>query len=658
MARLQALVLDRDVPAVLAAVADLGEAELLPPESLPEWSDGALEAIAVGDLAARAGALARRAGDAAEALGVASAPGDTLELADPDTLGDAERFLADVESALRRIEEGRAAAEARTATLRSLVETLRALRGLPVDVASLRTLSFLALTPIRIGAANLPRLRQALEDRAVLVVPLGEVDRRLTVLLAHPRSSTPSVEATLTSLFAETLALPDGVSGVPTEALGQLEDELDALDVERRRLDLEVQALAVRHRRRLGALAHQLRATRVVADLEKLTARSGRVRLFSAWIPASAEESARRAVAEASGGSAVVRCEPAPVGEEARKAGLRVPTRLRNAALVRPFEAIVEMYGRPAYGEIDPTPVVALSFVTMFGMMFGDLGQGALLFLTGLFLRLRVPSLRPASVMVMLCSTSSMVFGVLYGDAFGWHFMHPLYLKPMADTMRFLLHAGIFGVAFMTIGLAMNLANAVRTRDWGDLLFGKGGLAGIVFYWGTLVCLVILGLKVSWYLVLGIWVIPMVLMFFKEPLTHALERRKKLIHGGVGEFLVGAFFELFETAIGYLSNTISFVRLAAFALNHAGLFTVVFLLAEMADGGAYDAWVNGLILVIGNLFIIGLEGLVVTIQSLRLEYYEFFSKFYRGTGTEFRPVRLDPVPAAAGRRGRTAEEEV
>ena len=298
------------------------------------------------------------------------------------------------------------------------------------------------------------------------------------------------------------------------------------------------------------------------------------------------------------------------------------------------------MYGRPAYGEFDPTPVIALSFITMFGVMFGDLGQGALLFLTGWLLRWRAPKLKEASLILRLCAASSMVFGCLYGDLFGWHFMHPLWLKPMEDTMHFLKVTAIFGVFFMTIGLAINIANTIRNREWGELLFGKNGLAGIWFYWGTLVALVVLGVTVTWWIVLLLWVVPCVLMFFREPLSHMLARRKRLIEGGLGEFLVGAFFELFETVIGYLSNTISFVRLAAFALNHAGLFTVVFLLAKMVDAGAADTWVDGAILVVGNIFIIGLEGLVVTIQALRLEYYEFFSKFFRGTGVPFRPARL------------------
>jgi V/A-type H+-transporting ATPase subunit I len=568
-------------------------------------------------------------------------------LTDEAALAECERDVAAAEAALRAVGERRAKAEARAAALRSGREQLAALRTLDADVAALRGLRFLEIAHVRVADENFPRLVAALADRPVLVVRLGSADRRTTAILAWPRSAANAVGAALGTLFAERATLPDGLAGRPAEALRQVDDELAVTDLELRRLAIEKDEAALRHRRRLGALVAQLRASRVVADLERLTARAGRARLLSAWIPAEAERQVVDAIARATGGAAVVRVEPAPLGAgrgEAHGEGAPhrppVPTRLRNPALLRPFEALVGMYGRPAYGEIDPTPIVALSFVAMFGMMFGDLGQGAVLFLLGWVLAWRVPSLRGPSVIVRLCSASSMLFGCLYGDAFGWHFVHPLWLKPMEDTMVFLGRTVVLGVGFMTLGLVLSLVNAIRNREWGELFFGRTGLAGIWFYWGTLIAFVVIGATVSLPLAIAIWAVPMVLMFFREPLTHALERRKRLIEGKKGEFVVSAFFELFETALGYLSNTISFVRLAAFAMNHAGLFTVVFLLAKMANAGPADRWVDGLILVVGNVFIVGLEGLVVTIQALRLEYYEFFGKFYRGTGVPFRPVSL------------------
>jgi len=654
MARLRGLVLDRDLPAVLAGLADLGEAEVLAPQTLPEWEEAKLRPLESGDLLPRVSTLAKRAGDLAAALRVApAADGELRLLSDAAALDAAEKELSQAEAALRSVEQREAALRSAAANLRSAQRALRSLKDLPVDVARLRSLRYVEIVYVRVSPEGLARLRQAVEGRPVLLLPLGGlVDRRPVALMAWPRSEASVVESALAAVFAERVALPEGAAGIPAEALKQLDDEEAVLDLEARKLSLEREEIAVRHRRRLSGLAWQLRATRRVADLERLAACSGRARLFSAWIPQEHVEQAASIVSRHTRGAAVVEVESVRPGENGHGHGEAeghkgpkqppVPTRLRNHWLLQPFEALVNMYGRPAYGEADPTPIVAVSFVTMFGMMFGDFGQGGILLLLGMLARWRIAALRTESIIVMLCGGSSMVFGLLYGDAFGLDLTHhPIWLKPMEDTMAFLVHTAVFGVAFMTLGLAVNIANTVRNRDWGELLFGKNGAAGIWFYWGTLLAFVIIGIEVSAAAVILLWIVPMLLMFFREPLWHALQRRKRLLEGSPGEFLVSAFFELFETVIGYLSNTISFVRLAAFALNHAGLFTVVYLLAGMIGPGHMAGVLKGLVIVIGNIFIIGLEGLVVTIQSLRLEYYEFFSKFFRGTGVPFRPVSLN-----------------
>ena len=129
------------------------------------------------------------------------------------------------------------------------------------------------------------------------------------------------------------------------------------------------------------------------------------------------------------------------------------------------------------------------------------------------------------------------------------------------------------------------------------------------------------------------FVLPLLVIAAKEPLTALIEKKPKLIEGGVGMFLTQGFFELFEVLLSYFSNTLSFVRIGAFAVSHAAMMEVVLMLAG-AENGASPNW---LVIVLGNLFVCGMEGLIVGIQVLRLEYYEFFSRFYRGTGKEFKP---------------------
>jgi V/A-type H+/Na+-transporting ATPase subunit I len=657
MCRLRVLALDTHAPAVVAGLAALGEVEFLSPSTLPEWGEEEVHAVDVSRLLPRVAPLARRAADLAGALGAParSLPTDAASLARSEAaLESADLTLAEAEAALEAVEARSQTLAGQIQELGLVRETLQAMRGLDIDVSTLRTFGWLALSHARVPNVNLGRLVQSLADRPALVLPLGRTAQHTVVLLAYPRSESGSVDAALSTLLAERAVIPHEVEGAPDAALARVDDLLAEADLARRRLLLEREGLAIRYGRQMSDLRARLAATRSVVELKRLLAGAGRARLMSAWVPDSALGEATEIVARASATTAVVsvdRAEPSAGAPARHDAGPPhagqarrlppVPTRLRNPAILRPFEGLVTMYGQPAYGEVDPTPFVAVSFVLMWGMMFGDLGQGALLFAAGWGLRAWAPKLRDTSVIVRCVGASAMLFGCLYGEAFGWHFIRPLWLSPMEDTLHFLVVAAKIGVGLLSVGLVLNLVNSARHRDLGELLFGRSGLAGIWLYWGTLVAFVVIGIRFTLLAVLGLWVVPMLLMFFREPLANAILHRPHLLEGSPGEFFVTAFFELLETAIGYLSNTISFVRLAAFALNHAGLFTVVFLLTKMVDVGQIHGWVDALILILGNVFIIALEGLIVTIQALRLEYYEFFSKFFRGTGTPFRPVRLD-----------------
>ena len=112
-------------------------------------------------------------------------------------------------------------------------------------------------------------------------------------------------------------------------------------------------------------------------------------------------------------------------------------------------------------------------------------------------------------------------------------------------------------------------------------------------------------------------------------------KKKELIEGGVGMFVVQTFFEMFEVLLSYFSNTLSFVRVGAFAISHAAMMEVVLMLAGAESGSP-----NMLVVILGNIFVCGMEGLIVGIQVLRLEYYEMFSRFYKGGGKEFVPYKV------------------
>ena len=183
--------------------------------------------------------------------------------------------------------------------------------------------------------------------------------------------------------------------------------------------------------------------------------------------------------------------------------------------------------------------------------------------------------------------------------------------------------------------MLFQIANAVKMKDLENLWFSHNGVAGLVFY-GFLVLTVVLymtGHKVPGNTLMAIFLgIPILMFVFKEPLGNLVQHNHKKIEGGKGMFLVQGFFELFETMLSYFSNTLSYVRIGAFAVSHAAMMEVVLMLS-----GAESGTPNWLGVIAGNIFVCLLEGLVVGIQVLRLEYYELFSRFYKGSGREFKP---------------------
>ena len=192
-----------------------------------------------------------------------------------------------------------------------------------------------------------------------------------------------------------------------------------------------------------------------------------------------------------------------------------------------------------------------------------------------------------------------------------------------------------FGMFIILLAMILHIINALKSKDPGNTWFDPNGVAGLIFY-GAAVLVIFLfmtGHKLPAAILLTVlFVVPLLLILFKEPLTRKLIHQKATEKEGIGMFLVQGFFELFETLLSYFSNTLSFVRIGAFAVSHAAMMEVVLMLSGAEAGSP-----NWVIVVLGNLFVCGMEGLVVGIQVLRLEYYEMFSRFYKGTGREFKP---------------------
>jgi len=327
-------------------------------------------------------------------------------------------------------------------------------------------------------------------------------------------------------------------------------------------------------------------------------------------------------------------------GDVLEREGNELPTLLRNWPLVRRFQEIVRLYSLPAYGELDPTFVVAASFCLFFGFMFGDIGHGlALIVATYILEKKNIMGKAVASVM-KIAGAVAVVFGFLYGSLFGnEEIIHPIWLSPMHSVTTMLPIAILIGVVFLSIGICFRVHNAVRKREWGEAIFSPEGLTGLLFYWLALVQIISAAVGEATFnsnVFSAIMMILFLVMIFGNGISKYLFRGEMIDEGGVTHV-----FSVFHAMMSFVSNTASFVRLAAFALNHAGLSLAIFTLGRVVEKIPGGQIFHAVVLLLGHLMIVGLEGLIVFIQTLRLEYYEFFGKFYHGGGREFAPVLWD-----------------
>ena len=240
----------------------------------------------------------------------------------------------------------------------------------------------------------------------------------------------------------------------------------------------------------------------------------------------------------------------------------------------------------------------------------------------------------------------STIFGLLFGSVFGFEdIIDAVWLRPQ-EAMTDLPFIGrlntvfvvavAIGMGIILLCMILNIINSLRTHDVEKAYFDTNGVAGLVFYFAlaSVIVLYMTGNPLPATVILVImFLIPLLVIFFKEPLAAILEKKAERMETGLGMFITQGIFELFEVLLSYFSNTLSFVRVGAFAVSHAAMMQVVLMLAGAEAGGN----TNWAVVVGGNLFVCGMEGLIVGIQVLRLEYYELFSRFYRGSGRAFEP---------------------
>lgn len=526
------------------------------------------------------------------------------------------RHISETDQAIHTLKEKKKA-------LQNASELLRLMNANDVEIDSLDQLENFTAAFGTLTSIGRRAIRAGYEEIPAAVLHLGTKDKEEFYLMVYPNKVETEIQRLEETLNWRKLnpAFPKGLSNV--EAIAQVDEDLRRVEQEIEEKEHEKTLSIENQEGALEQLYDALALDVTVQQAKAYLAKGKKYFYLAGWISADDEEKFRK-VAKTVEDSFVQFLDQDRVAQKA-------PTLLENPRLFRPFEAMVHMYGTPNYGELDPTGFFAITYVILFGAMFGDLGQGAVFAVLGLLLqKMRHPNL---GGVVLRMGIGSMIFGALYGSFFGLEEVIPaLLIRPFENITLVLIAAIVFGIGLSTIAYLMGITNKVRMHEYEEAYFGKEGVAGLGLYLSMI--LLVVNMAVKPLVPNAILVILIVLflagILFSQPLANMIFGKRPLYNQAVGDYYVESGFALLETVISVFSGALSFIRVGAFAVNHVGLFLAFQTLGEMMGGAG-----NIVMLVIGNIVIIGLEGLIVFIQSLRLEYYELFGKYYLGDGVRF-----------------------
>lgn len=568
-----------------------------------------------------------------------------LPATSPQKIGteEARELITKVTASLKEHTEHLDALNAELAETNEYLEKVKPYVGLDFDINDVIDMKFIKYRFGRIAQDYYRKFEMYVNENVDTIFYTATSNRDYVYgVYFVPISTHEKIDAIFSSLHFERFHFPDKEAGTPYDICKRLTDKISSLEHEIAECKKTMSDVIEKDYQGLVSAQAHFASLSQNFDVRKLAARSKEddetFFILCGWMPADQALQFRNEIADDKNIYAIIDDDHGDIFSQP-------PTQMKNPKILKPFEMYTKMYGLPAYNEMDPTLFIALTYSFIFGWMFGDVGQGLCLVVGG-FLLYKFKKMDLAAI-ISCAGIFSTFFGFMFGSVFGYEdIISPIWLRA-GEAMTTLPYVGslntvfivaiAFGMGMILVTMIINIVNCINEGDLGNALFSNNGVAGIVFY-GVLVLAIVLlfsGHSLPGAILLVIFLgVPVILMAFKEPLTNAIKKRKPEEKKGVGMFIAEAFFDLFEIMLSYFSNTMSFVRIGAFAVSHAAMMEVVMTLGATANGGE-----NIIVVIIGNIIVCGIEGLVVGIQVLRLEYYEFFSRFYKGNGREFKSYK-------------------
>lgn len=565
----------------------------------------------------------------------------------PEKVEIQEISVPDAEKFLDKIDDDLAYVRAQISELKEKIEkldidyaTLAPFKTLNYTLKRIYDMEFFKYRFGKIPRVGFEKFESYLDPdiNAIFISTLSESEYVYGVFFA-PIEYFEDVEKDFKNIHFDEITIPKKYKGFPNDECLKIAEKTAEINEQIRAKENEINEIIEKHKAKLVSAIRRIETAYANFDVRKLAAvtRDSGVtfQVLCGWMTT---KEAKKLLKETDNDVNVV----CIVSDDVDDHKTKPPTKLKNFKLIKPFEMFVRMYGLPAYNEFDPTLFLTITYAFIFGIMFGDLGQGLCLVIGGAILY-KVKKMDLAGI-VCAAGVFSCIFGALFGSFFGFEFnslinpLQSMITLPFLGQINIVLVAAfLFGAFVILSTMILNIANAIKQKDLGKALFGPNAVTGFIFY-ASIIAVIVLYMTGNplpgTTLLVIMFVVPLILIFLEEPLKNLI-KKKKPIEDSPGIFAATAFFELFDYLITYLSNALSFLRIGVFAISHAAMMQVVMTLAGAENGGS----ANILVVIIGNIIVLAMEGLVVGIQVLRLEYYEIFGRFYEGSGREFVPYR-------------------
>ena len=607
-------------------------------------------------------------------------------------LDEVEKDFGELEHTITTLIDKNERLREELSTAKELLVALKALEDFGVDPDFVGEHEFISVYAGKLPIGNLDELKTTLEtitsgNHLVVSKQITEGETEggkapfafAFALIAALKTDKEEVERVLARLDFESQVFPEHIPDSINDAIQDTATRIQRLESDINENESEIEGIRETRFKDLLVMQELVQIEESKAKAKVLFGKSEHVRVIEGWAPKQEVEGIIEGINEETGGFSVIEVI------EPKREDVRVPSLLNNPRIIKPFESVIKMYGHPLYKDIDPTLITAIMFPILFGLMFPDIGHGLIILLLGLAVMFAFKGLdkeiRSAGIIIVLCGLCAVIAGALFGEFFGfshfaseliydsmgtvdipdipgWLLLDPLWFEPIPNVEFMFIVVMLIGTLHMGLGLFLGVANNMSERDYFEVIRGFvklwclfGALYFLLLLFGfhftelqdNNTLLLLRNMAIFLLLpILSLFVLKIIAELRHEVGGEDRNNGEKKEKRGPMEYLIilidGVIDAVLENFFRFLANIVSYGRILALALCHAALIEVFLLLTFMCFG--IHVAIAAVVFLAGTVVVIILEAIMAGIHTIRLHFYEWFTKFYEGGGVEFSPFKF------------------